>query len=306
MVQMTSTSPLAHRRPRPAIGIALLALLAALIASPMPAAASPGILARGPGFAAWEVQQADISKLGSPRPGLLVKAFSWSSKAVKPIVTYLDEAAKYKQKVLVYFVDTVDYARGTVKPANILRWAKLVRNHPALYGYLSVKEPAVNHITVTEMRSLYNAYKAADNNHPVVALLGDTPHFGTSANPWSTGIANILWVDWYPVTYSRGYIGTAVTNFPKIKKYVAAHTPGTPIWLMVQGHGYKKGDKRTPSPAELRRQVSDGFRYLGAAGIAFYTWQNPLYNNDFKRNPALWAAARSLIVSNSGTVLVDR
>ncbi len=305
---MNSTSPLALRRPRPAIGIALLALLGALVVAPMPAAATPGVIARtsAPGYAAWEVQQADIANLGSPRPGLLVKAFSWSTKTVKPIVTYLDEAARHKQKVLVYFVDTVNYAKGTVAPSAILKWAKLVRNHPALYGYLSVKEPAVNHITVSEMRSLYNAYKAADKNHPVVALLGDTPHFGTTANPWSTGIANILWVDWYPVTYSRGYIGTAVTNFPKIRKYVAANTPGTPIWLMVQGHSYKKGDKRTPSAAELRRQVNDGFKYLGAAGVAFYTWQNPLYNNDFKRNPTLWAAARAMMVANPGAVLVDR
>jgi hypothetical protein len=306
MVLMTPSSPLALRRRRPTFGIAFLALLAAIVVAPLPALASPpGIQARGPGSAAWEVQQADIATLGSPRPELLVKAFSWSTKTVKPIVTYLDEAAKYHQKVLVYFVDTVDYARGTVAPANILKWAKLVRSHPALYGYLSVKEPAVNHITVTEMRSLYNAYKAADSSHPVVALLGDTPNFGTAKNPWDTGIANILWVDWYPVTFSRGYIGTAVTNFPKIKAYVKAHTPTVPIWLMVQGHGYTKGDRRTPTPAELRRQVSDGLKYLGAAGIAFYTWQNPLYDNDFKRNPTLWAAAQAMI-SSTGIVLVDR
>lgn len=303
---MTFKPPLALRRPRRAIAIVLLAALAAVVASPLPAAATPGILARGPGFAAWEVQEADIGHLGSPQPGLLVKAFSWSTKTVKPIVTYLDKAALNHQKVLVYFVDTVNYSTGVVYPAKIAKWVALVKTHPALYGYLSVKEPAVNHVTVTEMRSLYNAYKAADPNHPVVALLGDTPNFGTTKNPWSSGIANVLWVDWYPVTYSRGYIGTATTNFPKIKNYVAAYTPGTPIWLMVQGHRYVKGDQRTPSPAELRRQVSDGFKYLGAAGIAFYTWQNPLYQNDFQRNPALWAVARSLIVSNSGTVLVDR
>jgi hypothetical protein len=270
MVLMPSTSPLpALRRSRRTIGIALLGLLAAVIASPLPAAAGPGILPRGNAFAAWEVQFDDISEIGYPRPSLLVKAFSPSTQSPAPVVRYLDEAARYNQKVLVYFVDTVNYSAGTVAPNKILNWVNKVKNHPALYGYLSVKEPAINRVTVAEMRSLYNAYKAADNKHPVVALLGDTPHFGTSANPWSTGIANILWVDWYPVTFSRGYIGTATTNFPKIRKYVAANTPGTPIWLLVQGHAYNKGDKRTPSPAELRRQVSDGFKYLGAAGIAF-------------------------------------
>jgi hypothetical protein len=257
---------------------------------------------RGPVYAAWEVTLADIATLGSPRPSLLVKAFSPSMNPV----TYLNEAAKYNQRVLVYFTDTVDYAAGTIKTSVIPGWVAKVKGHPALYGYLSVKEPSWNRISLGEMRSLYQAYKSADTGHPVVALLGDTPHFGTSANPWSSGVANILWVDWYPVTYSRGYIGAASTNFPKVKSYVAATTPGTPIWLMVQGHGYRAGDQRTPTAAELRRQVSDGTRFLGAAGIAFYTWRNPLYESDFARNPALWDVAQSLMVGNVGEVIVSR
>ncbi len=298
------TPPRLHL-PRRFAGIALLALLAALVASPIPAAATPGILPRGPGFAAWEVQQLDISTLGSPRPGLLVKAFSPSKQDPAPVVRYLDEAARHHQKVLVYFVDTVDYAKGTVAPNKVLNWVNKVKNHTALYGYLSVKEPSWSGISLAEMRQLYNAYKAADKNHPVVALLGDTPHFGTKDNPWAKGVANVLWVDWYPVT-THGYLAGASTNFPKIKAYVAKNTPGTPIWLMVQGHAYSKLGQRSPTAAELRRQVSDGFTYLGAAGIAFYTWQNPIYQSDFKRNTALWNVAKSLIVANSGRVVVTR
>ena len=280
---------------------ALIALV--VFVSPVTVAAAPGVLpSPGPGYAGWEVPVADIAALGSPRPTILVKAFS---PPMDP-VTYLDEAAKYRQKVLVYFTDTVNYSSGTIKTSVISGWVAKVKNHPSLYGYLSVKEPSWNGISLGEMRSLYGAYRAADPGHPVVALLGDTPHFGTTANPWATGVANILWVDWYPVTYSRGYIGTASVNFPKIKNYVAAATPGTPIWLMVQGHAYRPGDKRSPTAAELRRQVSDGFRYLGAAGIAFYTWKNPLYSSDFARNPGLWDVARSLMVSHVGEVVVGR
>jgi hypothetical protein len=263
--------------------------------------AQPGILPRTQ-YAAWEVQKVDIAGLGSPRPQLLVKAFS---PGMNPI-PYLDEAAKYGQKVLAYFTDTVDEATGTVVPSRIPAWVAKVKSHPALYGYLSVKEPSWNGISLAEMRSLFSAYRTADPGHRVVALLGDTPHFGTTANPWSTGVADVLWVDWYPVTYSRGYIATASINFPKVRNYVAAHAPGTPIWLMVQGHGYRAGDKRTPTAAELTRQVNDGFRYLGAAGIAFYTWQNPLYDRDFARNPSLWDVARSLMVTNVGEVTVSR
>ena len=287
---------------------AITAVLAiALVAFPLTAAAAPGILPRpGPAYAAWEVPVMDIAVLGTPGPTLLVKAFSPSTQTPAPVVRYLDEAAKYRQKVLLYFVNTVNYSAGTINTSVIPGWVAKVKNHPALYGYLSVKEPSWNGISLAEMRSLYQAYKSADPNHPVVALLGDTPHFGTSANPWASGVANILWVDWYPVTIRRGYLGNASVNFPKIKSYVAANTPGTPIWLMVQGHAYPAGDQRTPTAAELRRQVSDGFRYLGAAGIAFYTWKNPLYSNDFARNPALWDVARSLMVSNVGEVVVGR
>jgi hypothetical protein len=290
--------PIPHRLLR-----AAAAILSLLLLSPITAAASPGILPRpGPAYAGWEVPVGDIAVLGSPRPSLLVKAFSPSMNPV----TYLNEAAKYHQRVLVYFTDTVDYAAGTINTSVIPSWVSKVKNHPALYGYLSVKEPSWNGISLAEMRSLYQAYKGADPARPVVALLGDTPHFGSSANPWASGVANVLWVDWYPVTYSRGYIGAASVNFPKIRNYVAATTPGTPIWLMVQGHAYPAGDQRKPTAAELRRQVSDGFRYLGAAGIAFYTWKNPLYSSDFARNPDLWDVAQSLMVSNVGEVVVSR
>ncbi len=287
---------------------AITAVLAvAVVPFPLTAAAAPGVLPRpGPAYAAWEVPVMDIAVLGSPRPTLLVKAFSPSTQTPAPVIRYLDEAAKYRQRVLLYFVDTVNYSAGTIKTSVIPGWVAKVKNHPALYGYLSVKEPSWNGISLAEMRSLYQAYKSVDPGHPVVALLGDTPHFGSSANPWATGVANVLWVDWYPVTYSRGYIGQASVNFPKIRNYVAATTPGTPIWLMVQGHAYPAGDQRKPTAAELRRQVSDGFRYLGAAGIAFYTWKNPLYTSDFSRNPALWDVAKSLMVSNVGEVVVSR
>lgn len=289
------------RRAAAALAVVLVLVAGASLASPRGARAGPGVRP-SVGYAGWEVTKADIAGLGSPRPGLLVKAFS---PGMDP-AGYLDEAAKHGQRVLVYFTDTVNYGAGTIKASTIPGWVSKVRTHPALYGYLSVKEPSWNGISLGEMRSLHSAYKAADGGHPVVALLGDTPNFGKAQNPWGTGVADVLWVDWYPVTYSRGYIGTASTNFPKIRNLVAATTPGTPIWLMVQGHGNRAGDKRTPTAIELARQVNDGFRYLGAAGIAFYTWRNPLYDSDFVRNPKLWAAARALMVGSTGVTVVRR
>jgi hypothetical protein len=269
---------------------ALTALLGCLIlVGAQPASATLAYSTATP-FGTWEVPIGDIAKLGTPRTNVLVKAFSPTMDPVK----YLDTAKAYGQKVVLYFTDTVS-SSGVINTARVASWVAKVRNHPALYGYLSVKEPSWNHVTLAEMRSLYQAYHKADPNHPVIALLGDVPHFGSSANPWSTGVANILWVDWYPVTYSRGYIGTASTWFPKVRAYVNKVTPRTPIWLMVQGHGYRPGDRRQPTGTELSREVRDGFTYLKANGIVFYTWSNPQYDHDFKRNPALWSIAQLIV-----------
>lgn len=242
-------------------------------------------------FGTWEVPVTDIAGLGSPRSQVLVKSFSPGMN----VVAYLDKAKAYGQKVAVNFTDTVDYATGTIYPARIKSWVDKIKTHTALYGYVSVKEPSWSGISLTEMRSLYKAYKAADPNHRVIALLGDVPHFGSSANPWSTGVANMLWINWYPVTYSRGYIATASTWFPKVRAYVNRVTPGVPIWLMVQSHGYRPGDRKTPTSAQLTREVRDGFTYLKANGILFHTWNNPRYDSDLKRNATLWSTVRSIM-----------
>ena len=186
-------------------------------------------------------------------------------------------------------------------------WVAKVKNHPALYGYLSVKEPSWNRISLSrDALALHRPTRRRPRAIRSSPCSATRPHFGTSANPWGTrrGERPVgrLVSGHDPPRLPR----ERVDELPEDQGYVAATTPGTPIWLMVQGHAYKAGDLRTPTAAELRRQVSDGFRYLGAAGIAFYTWQNPLYSSDFKRNPALWDVAESLMVTNVGEVVVDR
>jgi hypothetical protein len=267
--------------------IVLTVALMAALAIPAPVAA----YSTATPFGLWEVPILDIAGLGTPRPTVLVKAFSPGMNPVR----YLDEARSHGYQVVVYFTNTVDYGSGAVYPSRVRPWVDQVKGHPALFGYLSVKEPSWSGVSLTEMRALYTAYKAADPNHRVIALLGDIPHFGTKANRWGPGAADMLWLDWYPVTYSRGYINTASTWFPKVRKYVKTVTPGTRIWLMVQGHGYRPGDRKTPTARQLARQVRDGFTYLRAKGILFHTWNNPRYDSDLKRNAALWGAARSII-----------
>ena len=242
-------------------------------------------------FAAWEVPVHDLSKLGAGAPSIIVKAFSPGMNVVK----YLDTAWANHQQVVLYFTDTVDYGSGRVYTNRIAPWVSQVKHHPAVYGYLSVKEPSWSGVTLSEMRSLYSAFKAADPNHMVAALLGDTPHFGESQNPWGRGVADMLWVDWYPVTCTTGYLPGAKVNFPKVRSYVDATTPGTKIWLVTQGHKYTPGNRCTPTAAQLDRQVREGQVYLKADGFVFYTWTNGQYQMDYLRNPGLWSHAKWIV-----------
>jgi hypothetical protein len=209
---------------------------------------------------------------------------------------YLDLAQRCGLKVILHFSATI--SGGTVYPSRIAGWVNAVKNYPALFGYLSVKEPSWIGINGAEIRSMYSALKAADPSRPVIALFGDVPHFGTTVNPYTAGMADIVLVDWYPVETGNGgrwttglsYVAGAPTFYTRIRSYVARVTPGRPIWLMVQTFKYLAPTyhkKQRPSQALLQRQVREGFVYLHAEGIAFHTWSNTNYTVDQLRDPTM-------------------
>ena len=212
-------------------------------------------------------------------------------------VNYLNAAQRCGLKVIMSFPETVNHSLGRVYPSKVPYWVNLVKNHPALFGYLTVKEPSWNRLNVTEIRSIYSAFHRADPSHPVVAIFGDIPHFDQVGNRWATGMADILVVDWYPVETLNGgcsrtgthYITTGPKHFTKVRTTVATKTPGTPVWLMAQTHKNLNPSchkKQGPTESLLRRQVREAFRYLGATGFAFHTWSNTGYQRDQRRSPA--------------------
>jgi len=215
---------------------------------------------------------------------------------------YAQVASACGLKVIWAFPDTVNYSTGTIYPTRVAALVRQVKGLAATYGYLSVKEPSWHHISGTEIRTLYRAYRTADPNHPVIALFGDVPHFGSTANPYWTGMANIVMVDWYPVETTNGtnsiYLTGASSWFPKVRAKVAAVTPGRPIWLMVQTHKYLKPathKKQRPTQSQLSREVRDGFGYLRASGIAFHVWRNSNYSLDQLRDPQMVSWMKTLI-----------
>jgi hypothetical protein len=210
---------------------------------------------------------------------------------------YLDAAQACGVKAVLFFSSTV--SGGTVYPWRVGPLVRAVKSHPALYGYLSVKEPSWVGISGYEIRSLYKAFKAADPGHPVVALFGDIPHFGDARNPYTSGMADIVMVDWYPVETASGgcsWTGTTyISSGPrwystKVYPKVHALTPRAPIWVMVQTHKYLAPvchKKQRPSQFALNRQVREALTYAHASGIAFHTFSNVNYNIDERRDPQM-------------------
>lgn len=210
---------------------------------------------------------------------------------------YLDAAQKCGLKAVLFFSSTT--SGGTVYPSRVAALVRAVKNHPALYGYLSVKEPSWTGISGTEIRSLYRAFHLADPSHPVVALFGDIPHFGDTRNPYTTGMADIVMVDWYPVETASGGCSSSGTSYvttgpkwysTKVYPKIHAVTPRAAIWVMVQTHKYLAPTchkKQRPSQSLLNRQVREAFAYAHASGIAFHTFSNVNYNIDEKRDPTM-------------------
>jgi hypothetical protein len=221
---------------------------------------------------------------------LVIRGISSTTNALR----YLDAAQHCGLKAVLYLAPTV--VGGTVYPSRVAPLVRAVKSHPALYGYLSVKEPSWVGISGSEIRSLYKAIKAADPNHPVVALFGDIPHFGNTNNPYTTGMADIVMVDWYPVETASGGCSSSGTSYipygPKwfsTKVYPKVHsvTPRAKIWVMVQTHKYlapRCHKKQRPSQTLLNRQVREAFTYAHASGIAFHTFENANYNMDERRD----------------------
>ncbi|HEU0243248.1 MAG TPA: hypothetical protein VFQ75_05040 [Candidatus Limnocylindrales bacterium] len=275
------------------VALAVLVAGAALVASAggAPAAAAvptttPMILQEVP---VWDLEQ-NTNGICTSGASLVIKNAAGTFNASN----YLEKAQACGLKVIFAFPETINYGTGTIYPSRVAKWVNKVKNNPGTFGYISVKEPSWHGISASEIRTMYKAFRAADSKHPVIALFGDLPHFGTSRNPYGTGMSNIVMFDWYPVETTNGtdsvYLTGARTWFPRAKSLVAKISPTKRIFLMVQTHKYLKPathKKQRPTELQLRRQVRDGFNYLGADGIAFHVWRNTNYTRDQLRDPAM-------------------
>lgn len=298
---MGKTQVMKKMRIRPALAALVLGASLVLVATGgLAAARSVTVVGRVPATP-MVLQNVSLVDLVAERHGICDGSFThviWNSSGSQFARGYLDAAAACGLKVIIFFGSTANHSTGTVSTQNVAFEVNNVKSHPALWGYLTVKEPAGVGITASEIKSLYTAFKAADPNHPVMALFGNIPNFGKSSNPYTSGMADVVMVDWYPVeTGNKGSSSTGTyyqpngpTHFVKVRNAVRAVNPETPIWLMVQTHKYlapATHKKQRPTDALLRRQVREGLATLGAKGIAFHTWSNTNYQSDQTDDPKM-------------------
>lgn len=278
--------------------LAVAVSTAGLLASP--AAPVQAVVATTPD-APMILQGALWADLVNNRQGICDGSFSLVIKnmpattTTTTLINYLNAAQKCGLKVIFSFTNTI--VSGVVYPTRAVAWANKVKSHPALAGYLSVKEPSWNGVSGVEIRALYHAYRTADPRHPVYALFGDIPHFGDSINPYTAGMANIVIVDWYPVETASGGCSSSGTSyvpgakwFTKVAAKVKATTPTVPIIAMLQTHKYlgpRCHKKQLPTQALLWRQAREALTYGHVVGFAFHTWTNTSYQMDEYRNPTM-------------------
>jgi hypothetical protein len=225
--------------------------------------------------------ETDRGGVCAARPRILVKNFGPGSDPAG----YLDAAQACGARVVVYFSETT--ANGHVHPELVSDLVAAVKGHPALYGYLTVKEPSLTGVSGAEIRTLYAAFKRADPSKPVVALLTDLPGVGTTRNPLARGMADVVMFDWYPVG-RRGYRAGSCATLSHAAAVVRAI--GARVWIMVQAHRYDAGGKARPTPAQMRRQVAEAVSCARAGTVVAHIWSHAAYQSDLRRNPALFGA----------------
>lgn len=219
---------------------------------------------------------------------------------VDPTV-YLDQAHAHGLQVLAWFPGV--YAGGIVTPGAADPWVAKVKSHPALFGYVSVIEPAATgtNIDLGEMQTLYRRLTALDPMHPVVVSYGHLWKIGAADNPVGRGVADIFIAESYPVVfpsaaYPTGWVTSTGATLRAVRSVVATQAPGTPVWITVPMHEYFPSNRRQPSYAEILRQVRHGFDDLGGSGVVLYPWHTSSnYSNDLSQNLELQDAVRAAI-----------
>ncbi len=261
--------------------------VAGTTATPAPTPVGIAAAGRVAPYAMWNVPQEDLAQVRALGVGYVVALVPGTPR----LPEYLAEAAALGLRVVIDQTDSI--AAGAVNDEAITATVLAIRGSPAVFGYLSISEPANLGVDLDQLRALYRTFKQADPARPVIVLFNRLQAFGSASNPYGTGVADIVAFDLYPVRQD-GYSRDAPLRLETARTVVRSITPSVPLWLVVQGHGNRSGGLAAPTPGQLRREVRDGRADLRAAVTVFYTWRSTWYDSTISGRPDLQATIRSL------------
>ncbi len=153
-----------------------------------------------------------------------------------------------------------------------------IKDHPALFGYFLVDEPAWAGIPLANVINGYELLKKLDPYHPV--WINAAPRGSTEEHTMYAAGSDIYGLDIYPVPYPNSHSNLDDQTMTSVGKYTKqmydAVNGRKPVWMVLQGFAWGAFNSKVklvyPTPAETRFMVFDALT-SGSTSIAYWGTQ---------------------------------
>ncbi|MEG3438901.1 hypothetical protein V0288_17370 [Pannus brasiliensis CCIBt3594] len=181
----------------------------------------------------------------------------------------------------------------------IVSFVRKYKNHPAVGGWYLIDEPELQEVNGEHVlrknpqyvSDAYRAIQAEDPDHPVIiAFYGRSIRSGINIGPFVNS-ADLLAVDYYPIlippycSNTREFACDLFLSqmYPDLQQMsgLFEREKKPPMFLILQGSGYKKYDQREPTVAETRYYVLTSLQ-IPTSGVFFFMWElsSPAWRNE--------------------------
>ena len=184
------------------------------------------------------------------------------------IMAYLDAAQKNGIKV---FLEPYRQPVETGNAAEVTKFVKTYKNHPAVAGWYAYDEPATNDkVLPATLEITYQAIKAEDPKRPVAVVFAGSQ---IAKIPQYWNAMDICMVDRYPFFYNKPEFDN-LSDFGAWMQKAAYYAGNKPFLPVLQAYGEQEDGKpqynrRLPTAAEERYMMYTAIN-AGADGLIFY------------------------------------
>lgn len=183
------------------------------------------------------------------------------------IETYLDTA---RQNGIKVFLEPYRESVRSEDTAAITEFIRTYKEHPAVAGWYTYDEPAVNGVSPQTLEIAYQAIKAEDPNHPVAVIFAPKQ---AAIVPQYWNALDIYGINRYPLFHGKPEFDN-LGDFGKWMQDAASYAGDKVFWPIIQGYGEQENGKpqynrRLPTAAEERYMFYTAV-LAGADGLVFY------------------------------------